>query len=277
MKLLLALALCCFASLPIFAAGNPLDTEGCADSPHFSRMPGYIITSCENNDFNTQYFPLDNNEDGAVQAVEGKSWKIVYYVNEAQPNSPLAIVRNYKNAVLSAGGSLVFINEKDWPRMTGKVLKGGSELWLYVLPYDEGQGIELHVVEKQAMKQDVTASAMLDSLNATGHIALQINFDTGKATIKDDSQPVLAQAVTLLKQNAALKLEIQGHTDNVGDDAANQRLSDERAAAVKTALETGGIAAARLSSKGYGETKPVAPNDTDAGRAQNRRVELVKM
>ena len=79
------------------------------------------------------------------------------------------------------------------------------------------------------------------------------------------------------KADAELKLEIQGHTDNVGAAAANLKLSQDRAAAVKAYLvQTFGVAADRLTTAGLGDTKPIADNATDAGRAQNRRVELVE-
>jgi len=88
---------------------------------------------------------------------------------------------------------------------------------------------------------------------------------------------VLGEIATLLNTDASLTLEIQGHTDNVGAPAANLKLSQDRALAVKDYVVTkGGIAAARLTTAGFGDTKPVAPNTTDEGRAQNRRVELVK-
>jgi OOP family OmpA-OmpF porin len=116
----------------------------------------------------------------------------------------------------------------------------------------------------------------MDSLNATGHIALAITFDTGKATIKDESMPIIEQMVELMQTSPDLKVEIQGHTDNVGTPEANMKLSQERADAVKKALVERGIAADRMSAVGYGDTKPVADNSTEEGRAQNRRVELVK-
>jgi OOP family OmpA-OmpF porin len=81
----------------------------------------------------------------------------------------------------------------------------------------------------------------------------------------------------MLTDHADLKLVIEGHTDNVGAAAANQALSEKRAAAVRRALvETYGVAADRLTTKGFGATKPVAPNTTVEGRQNNRRVELVK-
>jgi outer membrane protein OmpA-like peptidoglycan-associated protein len=81
----------------------------------------------------------------------------------------------------------------------------------------------------------------------------------------------------MLKSHSDLKLTIEGHTDNVGDAAANQALSDKRAAAVKAYLVEKGIDASRLEAKGLGATKPKAGNDTAEGRQTNRRVELVKM
>jgi OOP family OmpA-OmpF porin len=147
---------------------------------------------------------------------------------------------------------------------------------MYVLPRDMGSGLTVWVVAQEAMTQQITANVMLDSLKASGHIALAINFDTGKSTIKEESQPIIAQMVELLKTNADLKVEIEGHTDNVGEAKANLKLSQERAAAVKQALVSRGIDAARMSTAGFGDTKPVADNKSDEGRAKNRRVELVR-
>jgi OOP family OmpA-OmpF porin len=126
------------------------------------------------------------------------------------------------------------------------------------------------------MKQEVSANDMIDALNAEGHVALQINFDSGKAIIKEESKPVIEEMVKALKDVPDLVVEIQGHTDNTGDAAADQVLSEQRAAAVRKTLIDGGIDAKRLTAKGYGLTKPVADNSTEEGRAKNRRVELVK-
>jgi outer membrane protein OmpA-like peptidoglycan-associated protein len=82
--------------------------------------------------------------------------------------------------------------------------------------------------------------------------------------------------VGVLQKDTALKVEIQGHTDNVGDDAYNQQLSNARAQSVVTWLTQQGIAANRLTATGYGKTRPIADNDSDEGRAKNRRVEIAK-
>lgn len=95
--------------------------------------------------------------------------------------------------------------------------------------------------------------------------------------IKPESEPILAQVADLLGANPELKLKIQGHTDNVGSRDENLKLSAERARSVVTYLvERHKVSSERLSSEGLGDTVPVADNRTEAGRAQNRRVELVK-
>ncbi len=94
--------------------------------------------------------------------------------------------------------------------------------------------------------------------------------------MKPDAQPIIAQIVELLKRNPDLKVSIDGHTDGIGGHHFNVKLSQARAASVVAAITAAGIDAARLKSAGYGPDKPIAPNDTDEGRAKNRRIELVK-
>ena len=120
---------------------------------------------------------------------------------------------------------------------------------------------------------------MYDALASEGRFTTRgILFDTGSDDIKPESAPVLKEIGDMLKQHSDLKIEIDGHTDNVGGAASNQTLSEKRAAAVKGYLvKNYQIGATRLSSKGFGASKPVASNDTPDGRQQNRRVELVKM
>ncbi|MEY3369092.1 MAG: hypothetical protein RI973_2247 [Bacteroidota bacterium] len=114
-------------------------------------------------------------------------------------------------------------------------------------------------------------------LTAEGKIiARGINFDTGKSTLKPESLGALNSIVNMMKEHAELKLEVSGHTDSDGDDASNMKLSQARADAVREKLISLGIDPARLTSKGYGETMPISPNSTPAGKANNRRVELLK-
>jgi outer membrane protein OmpA-like peptidoglycan-associated protein len=101
-----------------------------------------------------------------------------------------------------------------------------------------------------------------------------VNFDFDKSTLRPDSEPVLNQVLAMLQADPSYTGEVGGHTDNVGSEPYNLKLSGARADAVRAWLVGHGIEPARLTSRGYGDTKPLAPNTTDAGRAKNRRVEL---
>ena len=109
-----------------------------------------------------------------------------------------------------------------------------------------------------------------------GKAVLHINFDIDKATLKPDGNEAVAEISKVLKADTALKLDVNGYTDNTGADAHNLQLSKDRAAAVVSELVKSGIDAARLSSNGFGSQNPIADNSTEDGKAQNRRVELVK-
>ena len=108
-------------------------------------------------------------------------------------------------------------------------------------------------------------------------ITLQgVYFEFDKATLEPESRPALEDAARILIQNPAITVEIQGHTDSVGSAEYNQQLSERRAQAVVSyLLQDLGIEAGRLTARGYGESRPVADNDTEDGRGLNRRVEFV--
>ena len=99
-------------------------------------------------------------------------------------------------------------------------------------------------------------------------------FDTGKSTIKAQSAAVLGDIIKILKEYPTAKFTVEGHTDSVGSEDLNQKLSDARANAVKEYLVQNGIDAFRLSALGYGESRPIDTNATRKGRANNRRVEI---
>jgi OOP family OmpA-OmpF porin len=116
----------------------------------------------------------------------------------------------------------------------------------------------------------------LDGCEVEAVIELEgVYFDFDKATIKPEGMAVLDQAAALLQKHERVVVEVAGHTDSVGSDAYNQGLSERRANAVKDYLTSKGVTATRLTARGYGEAQPVASNDTDEGRAENRRVELI--
>ncbi len=118
---------------------------------------------------------------------------------------------------------------------------------------------------------------MSDAIAKSGKLDVYgITFATGQATITPASDAVLSDVLAVLTANADWKLRIEGHTDNVGDKAANLKLSNARAAAIAAWLAGKGIDATRLSIAGLGDTQPVGENTTEEGRARNRRVVLVK-
>jgi outer membrane protein OmpA-like peptidoglycan-associated protein len=124
-------------------------------------------------------------------------------------------------------------------------------------------------------KEPYTLNVPLSPLTAGSVIALRnIFFNTASYDLLPASNAELEKLVQLLRTNTTLRIELGGHTDNVGADAANLTLSDQRAQAVRDFVIAQGIDASRITAKGYGETKPVATNDTEEGRAQNRRTEV---
>jgi hypothetical protein len=157
-----------------------------------------------------------------------------------------------------------------------------------VLPFrrDSVIRVVLHGTEEPDVAVFVTGirvaesetDVLYDALMANGRWVTQgILFATGKAVLQPESRPVLKEIAATMKQHGDLKILIEGHTDNVGSPASNLTLSDARAAAVKTVLVSEyGIDGGRITTKGLGDTKPSVPNTTAAGRAQNRRVEIVK-
>ena len=155
------------------------------------------------------------------------------------------------------------------------------QIWIEVYHRydDKPDNYWLTVVEKkdlQVTAKLLPAEAMKQALDTAGHVALYVNFDTDRTAIRPDSQPLLAEVVKLMTANPALRLTVEGHTDNAGSPAHNQTLSDGRANAVVGSLMSQGVGAERLRAKGFGQSKPIAGNDSEDGRAKNRRVELVK-
>ena len=108
-------------------------------------------------------------------------------------------------------------------------------------------------------------------------VATGIRFDSGKATLKPESMGIINEMVEVMDDHPDIKISIEGHTDSDGDDASNQKLSEERAVTVMNTMVKSGISADRLTTKGFGESMPVDKNDSPEGKANNRRVEFVKM
>lgn len=269
---------CFFVSvflLSVFALAQQKDVVGCKDHPLFNRMPESWIHGCSQKDFYAHQFNLGQ---GKTEQVEGRYWDIAYYPQAASTSKPseLQILRNFENAVKKLGGTVLAAERT---KETLRLNKDGKDIWIEVWAEFTGK-YGLKIVEKQAMTQEIVANAdvFANDLKSTGHSAIYgIYFDTGKSEIKPESEKAIGEIAKLLKNDASLKVFVVGHTDTVGSVDNNLKLSMDRAdAVVQTLVRNHGIAATRLRAYGNGPFAPVASNDTEEGKAKNRRVELVK-
>jgi OOP family OmpA-OmpF porin len=264
--------------------------------PYFGLIEGYRRGQSSNKDVDfDRYEFFDGTK---IIPIEGRLATIAADGNNA---SAFQVFKTYESLVTGLGGVKVFegkAEDMDPLRLEFSDMRHRfpvygtdhigvyivrtpeSEIWVeaYINPNQRGP-YYLTVVEKKALEVKASllpAEEIKKELDAKGHVALYINFDFNKADIKPDSQPIINEVVKLLKSNPGLNLKVEGHTDDVGTPDYNKSLSDARAKSVVGALRAQGIADKRLDAIGYGEDKPIADNGSDAGRAQNRRVELVK-
>lgn len=155
-----------------------------------------------------------------------------------------------------------------------------------VLPYGKNYGFNAAASGYYAISENMDLTGLQQYTEVTRDLYLvpiekgqvirlnNIFFETGKAELKAESFPELDRVVKMMTENPSMKIEIGGHTDNVGSDADNKTLSENRAESVRTYLVNHGVDGSRVTAAGYGEAKPVDTNETDAGRAMNRRVEF---
>ena len=285
-------------------ASVPESTAALPPFPFFKIPDGLVSTFDEKDkhvNFERHYFIAG----ARAVPVEGKLFHDRFNLDgDGRKYSDIEFRRNYENAIQALGGrkinttgytyevmeaaggrdALEKVNHAagmnpDYPHDIYLIRQGGKEWWIDV----STGSFPLHgyvvVLEKEGMKQSLgflDAAAMKQAIDKDGRVALYINFDTDKATLRPDAQPVIAEIGKLLDGDATLKLSIEGHTDNTGAAAHNLQLSTARARSVLGALVGLGIDPARLQSKGFGQDKPVADNGSEDGRAKNRRVELVK-
>jgi outer membrane protein OmpA-like peptidoglycan-associated protein len=280
--ILALIAAACFAAALVATEGAALsreDIEGSQDHPLISRMPDFHIKYYKEEEYGQADF---RDEEGNRTKVEGHYFRIGYRINEGlKAPSALQVMRNYENALQSIGGEIVY---EDSPyKVWMKLEKSGKLIWLYVDAWDgggKGETYSLVIVEKTVMEQEVVADAraLLMGLTAEGRAIVEgIYFDFDKAEIKPESEPALKEVAKLLTDNPGLKLYVVGHTDDLGQVSYNLKLSEARAKSVVNYLvNTHGISANRLEAHGVGPFAPVAANDTEEGRAKNRRVEIVK-
>lgn len=293
---LLAASLIALASLVGFSAHavddtpHPKDNKKCEPNPLFSRFKGEYLGECEHSRFSAvdlwRNKDLNNPKSGIEKfSVEGEYW---YYSNNIQkdpsglPAGKVEVRRNFENAVNAAKGRILYIDEGG-NKVYFTMRRPDGEYWGVVgCGGTSGQvcNATIHrIVKVASMEQSVVVSAeqIAKSMGDEGKVVFYgIYFDTDKATLKQESNPTLAEMAKWLNSNANGKVFIVGHTDMQGPLERNMKLSQERAASVISALSKGhGIKADRLTADGVGPLAPVASNLNEAGRAKNRRVEMV--
>jgi outer membrane protein OmpA-like peptidoglycan-associated protein len=235
-------------------------------------MPGFVADAPVKKNYDQFTF---STTDGDV-VVRGALYKVGYQPPAKPPEREVTgheIMANYRAALNDLHAQILRDDGLNTEILTARLDDAGETIWIAVTVGN------VAVVEEKPFNMTLkppTADAMKDKLDKEGHIALYINFDFGKATLRPDAQPIIAQIVDLLKRNPGLRVSIDGNTDSIGGHDYNVKLSQDRAAAVVAAITAAGIDGTRLTAAGDGPDKPIAPNETEEGRAKNRRVELVK-
>jgi len=264
----------CGLALLLPTLAGAADAEGCKDHPLFTRMKGYVLSSCEQK-FDQATILLEEEPDHARNPRPEGDLTVLNYNFEEERTAPsyLQVRRNYQNAAKPLAAKTL-VDRTGYTAML--IERGGAKTWVGLSIYNDGRTLSLAILEEKAMEQEVTADQMWQALQKDGFLALQILFETGKATIQPASMSIVSQIVALLKSQPSLRVSIEGHTDAQGSAPSNKALSKDRAQAVVAAVVAGGIDKKRLAAQGWGQERPVADNRTEEGRARNRRVEIVK-
>lgn len=276
----------------------PLSNVPLGDFPYISLPPGYVSNG-QPETKKIARFPFWVK--GQAHWVEGRFYLVNIYPGKEGDYNPYELRRNLEALITQMGGVKVseekipYDTIKSWgdeiamgfltglgdiynvPANTYLVRRDDGNIWIH-FAQDTAQGGLIVGQEKAFVATAILlpASELKKQLDAAGKVSLQVNFATDKTEILPDSLPQIEQVVQLLKDDPALKLAVNGHTDSSGDAAHNRTLSEGRAASVVAALAARGIDGSRLHAAGFGDSQPVADNDTPEGKAKNRRVELVR-
>lgn len=287
-KILLLLMLNLLLAAPAMSANR--DKPGCEKNPLFSKFTGEYVDGCEHVPFAELDLwrwktPSNPKKGSEAFKVEGTYWYFYGGIDRevtGKAAGKLEVRRNYENAVRQAGGTILNINE------------GGGYV-TYRIPRDDGDfygqsgcgggsstmcNAILHKIVKVAAVEQtvvVTVDQIAAGMADNGRVVFYgIYFDSGKSVVKSESAPTLAEIAAWLKKNRSKKVFIVGHTDMQGNKEQNIALAKARGEAVVDELTSKyGIARSRLTPEGVGPLAPVATNSSDAGRAKNRRVEMV--
>jgi len=302
MRILSLIAIACALSIPGLP---PAIAATDKDHPAVTSYPDSVATRRDDDGFRSYNLVTGTDDKGTSDAeilqalaVEGNVTRLAY--ENPKDRSPDEIFANYREALEKAGFEILFscitkqcgpsYASSRWSRVTGlryaspdmrylaaKSSKDGQDIYVAILVAKLRHQVE--VVEVMEMETGlVTAKAIADGLMLDGRVVLDgILFDTDKAVLKPESKPALDVIAAFLAENDKLEVFIVGHTDGTGGFDHNLSLSKNRAeAVVKALVKDYGISADRIASHGVGPLAPQKTNQSEAGRTQNRRVEMVQ-
>jgi len=277
-KFVVAFVILCTSALTVVTLAGEVK-----EHPLIRPFPGSTLNKnmCDYKDFDEYTFRVldPKTKKETKTTVRGKFWKLMYTLYKPDGNwdrshSFLEMKENYKSEARKHGGSILYDGNDLVFTMPSK---SGGRTWVRFTTANSAQQF-LWIIEEKGFEQKLTfgPAEMKEALDKEGRVQLHgILFDLDKATLKPESTKQLQHIVTLMKNYPKLRLEVQGHTDGQGSNDYNLKLSQRRAETVVAYLGLFGVNPSRLIPKGFGESKPVEPNTTEAGRAKNRRVELV--
>lgn len=280
----------------------PVSSKPLGAFPYFGLPRGYI-SGTNNKPKEYDHFPFWVGDH--FQWVEGKLFYNSIESKEDKEFSRFEVVRNLENLITAAGGVKVFegkipgdscqaladrpdditVDYVDGigdiyndPSSTYVLRRTDKTIWIH-LCVSSGSGGWV-IAETKPFEQTarlIGSDELKKQIDDSGKAIIHINFATDRADILPESLPQIQEVVVLLQRDAALKLSVNGYTDNTGAPAHNQILSEQRANSVVNSMVEKGADAKRLHAKGFGQQDPITHNDTPEGRAENRRVELVKL
>lgn len=275
------------AAAMLVAATFPAIAQEVTEHPLIRPFPGSVFDERRSEQFNHGEYEFRVGtppRDYTTETVRGvkRSLRYFLYHDDGSPNRDVSQVEyfeNYKAAALERGGTVKW-EDRHYGLVFTIPREDGGITWCHVQVSTSAARTSLAIIDEEPLitSLEFSPAQMLEALDADGRIALYgILFDFDKATLQQASAKQLQDVLTLLHTNPTLRLEIQGHTDSDGSADYNLQLSQRRAESVRQYLLLFGVDPSRLQAKGYGESMPVAPNDSDENKARNRRVELVRL
>ena len=282
----------------------PISHYPIGEFPYISPPKGFQVKGQRNDNGYSDFWDFDNllvYTGAHYYNAEGKRAEINFDENEGNFNE-LRLRKSVEAYLLSIGAieisnhkmtreEIDFFGKDDsmfiYNHTTGD--PWNNKLKTYALNHTKGKvffqlwsnwvDAEIGVLEIEGFEQTIkppVASEIKEAIEKDGKAILHINFDVNKATLQPDGEKLISGIYKALKELPELKLSIEGHTDNTGKSSYNKTLSEKRANTVKFLLAAKGIEIERLESKGFGAEVPLESNDTEEGRAKNRRVEIVR-